>query len=111
MVKVKSSVSNTLPILLRSILIALPFLFRSEEHTSELQSLAYLVCRLLLEKKKRQLRHNHFATTGLLDEPLIMLQVLSPHVGFSEHAGATALIYHATMIGVEASYHSIHTSQ
>src|SRR2546425_7990403 len=28
---------------------------RSEEHTSELQSLAYLVCRLLLEKKK----HNH----------------------------------------------------
>src|SRR2546423_7612586 len=28
-------------------------LFRSEEHTSELQSLAYLVCRLLLEKKKR----------------------------------------------------------
>src|SRR5687767_15526400 len=25
---------------------------RSEEHTSELQSLAYLVCRLLLEKKK-----------------------------------------------------------
>src|SRR2546425_6054459 len=27
--------------------------FRSEEHTSELQSLAYLVCRLLLEKKKR----------------------------------------------------------
>src|SRR5687767_15308898 len=28
------------------------FTFRSEEHTSELQSLAYLVCRLLLEKKK-----------------------------------------------------------
>src|SRR3989441_5185783 len=29
-------------------------LVRSEEHTSELQSLAYLVCRLLLEKKKKQ---------------------------------------------------------
>src|SRR2546425_2424558 len=27
---------------------------RSEEHTSELQSLAYLVCRLLLEKKKNK---------------------------------------------------------
>src|SRR2546425_7674637 len=27
---------------------------RSEEHTSELQSLAYLVCRLLLEKKKHR---------------------------------------------------------
>src|SRR2546425_2587592 len=29
---------------------------RSEEHTSELQSLAYLVCRLLLEKKKQKRR-------------------------------------------------------
>src|SRR2546425_13041528 len=29
-------------------------LMRSEEHTSELQSLAYLVCRLLLEKKKKK---------------------------------------------------------
>src|SRR5229473_7926240 len=28
---------------------------RSEEHTSELQSLAYLVCRLLLEKKNRNI--------------------------------------------------------
>src|SRR5687767_15700385 len=32
---------------------------RSEEHTSELQSLAYLVCRLLLEKKKKK---NKFTT-------------------------------------------------
>src|SRR2546425_9610977 len=30
-----------------------PTFQRSEEHTSELQSLAYLVCRLLLEKKKK----------------------------------------------------------
>src|SRR5438045_8913735 len=29
---------------------------RSEEHTSELQSLRHLVCRLLLEKKKRKIR-------------------------------------------------------
>src|SRR3712207_7408433 len=29
--------------------------FRSEEHTSELQSRQYLVCRLLLEKKKKKL--------------------------------------------------------
>src|SRR5438045_6090264 len=28
--------------------------YRSEEHTSELQSLRHLVCRLLLEKKKKQ---------------------------------------------------------
>src|SRR2546425_5474641 len=31
---------------------------RSEEHTSELQSLAYLVCRLLLEKKKKIARRH-----------------------------------------------------
>src|SRR3989441_2208019 len=31
---------------------------RSEEHTSEIQSLAYLVCRLLLEKKKKHLTYN-----------------------------------------------------
>src|SRR2546425_6810970 len=34
--------------------------WRSEEHTSELQSLAYLVCRLLLEKKK-----NNTNTAGI----------------------------------------------
>src|SRR5687767_15668175 len=33
---------------------AQPAIDRSEEHTSELQSLAYLVCRLLLEKKKKK---------------------------------------------------------
>src|SRR2546425_7063188 len=32
---------------------------RSEEHTSELQSLAYLVCRLLLEKKKNRKQNIH----------------------------------------------------
>src|SRR2546425_7939415 len=32
---------------------------RSEEHTSELQSLAYLVCRLLLEKKKKIITNNY----------------------------------------------------
>src|SRR3712207_7050298 len=32
---------------------------RSEEHTSELQSRQYLVCRLLLEKKKKTLKTTH----------------------------------------------------
>src|SRR3712207_9024286 len=32
-----------------------PFKERSEEHTSELQSRQYLVCRLLLEKKKKKI--------------------------------------------------------
>src|SRR5438445_5194963 len=35
---------------------------RSEEHTSELQSRQYLVCRLLLEKKKKKrVRHNNIS--------------------------------------------------
>src|ERR1035438_10738107 len=44
---------------------------RSEEHTSELQSLRHLVCRLLLEKKKQQekdyIRHvRRYTVTGVL---------------------------------------------
>src|SRR5476651_2875117 len=36
---------------------------RSEEHTSELQSRQYLVCRLLLEKKKQHNIKSHSSTT------------------------------------------------
>src|SRR2546425_4434069 len=36
---------------------------RSEEHTSELQSLAYLVCRLLLEKKKKNNMYLNLSTS------------------------------------------------
>src|SRR3712207_8722125 len=35
----------------------IPAKIRSEEHTSELQSRQYLVCRLLLEKKKKKINH------------------------------------------------------
>src|SRR2546425_8321778 len=42
------------PLELRRLIIANLPDDRSEEHTSELQSLAYLVCRLLLEKKKKE---------------------------------------------------------
>src|SRR3712207_8014975 len=38
---------------------------RSEEHTSELQSRQYLVCRLLLEKKKKSLHFSSFIITCL----------------------------------------------
>src|SRR5256714_12457190 len=50
---------------------------RSEEHTSELQSLAYLVCRLLLEKKK-QLEHDvlvqsiYFSIANIVDHGIII---------------------------------------
>src|SRR2546425_5432952 len=52
------------PFVLRGVLLIplsfllMPFYSRSEEHTSELQSLAYLVCRLLLEKKKKKIKHS-----------------------------------------------------
>src|SRR5258706_8479681 len=39
---------------------------RSEEHTSELQSLTNLVCRLLLEKKKRDINSGEFLIRGKL---------------------------------------------
>src|SRR3712207_7869622 len=52
--------------LLAILLIAAPFLFafqeRSEEHMSELQSRQYLVCRLLLEKKKQNNNQSHNLT-------------------------------------------------
>src|SRR3712207_7704891 len=42
---------------------------RSEEHTSELQSRQYLVCRLLLEKKTHRHPHSFFTPTLLLRLP------------------------------------------
>src|SRR5690554_5054700 len=41
-------------------------LTRSEEHTSELQSRPHLVCRLLLEKKKKQLNYINLSTNKTL---------------------------------------------
>src|SRR3712207_7361089 len=40
-------------------------LLRSEEHTSELQSRQYLVCRLLLEKKKNQINNSSYDNAGV----------------------------------------------
>src|SRR3712207_7538406 len=42
---------------------------RSEEHTSELQSRQYLVCRLLLEKKKNSCHSLEYATHALVKPP------------------------------------------
>src|SRR5687767_15331788 len=53
------AVTGVSPLVWVAVLVAVDVFFmwrdlRSEEHTSELQSLAYLVCRLLLEKKKNR---------------------------------------------------------
>src|SRR5260370_21677884 len=53
------------------------YLDRSEEHTSELQSHLNLVCRLLLEKKKKQVKMNH-TTYNRRTRPRIMPRVLRP---------------------------------
>src|SRR3712207_8970832 len=42
---------------------------RSEEHTSELQSRQYHVCRLLLEKKNKTLGASHFLVSPRLERP------------------------------------------
>src|SRR3989441_9502570 len=52
-----------------------PEVVRSEEHTSELQSLAYLVCRLLLEKKKK-----HYASESKI--PFLQWFTRTPETSF-----------------------------
>src|SRR5256885_3129597 len=49
---------------------------RSEEHTSELQSPCNLVCRLLLEKKKKLLYDNSTLLTIMLQHPIITSYLL-----------------------------------
>src|SRR5438876_5822601 len=44
---------------------------RSEEHTSELQSPVHLVCRLLLEKKKKHQKQNEVMLAQLICYPLV----------------------------------------
>src|SRR6185437_15754920 len=51
---------------------------RSEEHTSELQSLAYLVCRLLLEKKKKTAMDGVTEMISRAPEDQNTTRVLSP---------------------------------
>src|SRR5205823_8647125 len=51
---------------------------RSEEHTSELQSLAYLVCRLLLEKKKAR----DLAPLLVVEGGGVILEILNQIAGF-----------------------------
>src|SRR5690625_6532985 len=55
--QLKPSARKMLRVVAGVVVIVMPFfdLWRSEEHTSELQSRGHLVCRLLLEKKKKQL--------------------------------------------------------
>src|SRR5256885_13034585 len=55
-------------------------LFRSEEHTSELQSPCNLVCRLLLEKKKKTININTFMCSASLHTTNVLMSVIRRHV-------------------------------
>src|SRR5262245_65369080 len=52
---------------------------RSEEHTSELQSLRHLVCRLLLEKKKKKKHKTHYNKTTDRQKTIKTEQHNKPH--------------------------------
>src|SRR2546422_2095428 len=56
--------------------------FRSEEHTSELQSRLHLVCRLLLEKKKNNVTTLQVIRTYHINAPQILMQ---ENVRFDKH--------------------------
>src|SRR4051794_41229701 len=58
---------------------------KSEEHTSELQSPVHLVCRLLLEKKKKQLAGVHAGHLDMRERCKEVLAVLI-EAGATEHA-------------------------
>src|SRR2546427_3564859 len=62
---------------MRSLLHKLSDVWRSEEHTSELQSQSNLVCRLLLEKKKKK---NEQAAVRSMQERLRNLRVMPPRL-------------------------------
>src|SRR5436305_9981309 len=52
---------------------------RSEEHTSELQSRPHLVCRLLLEKKKKTINHLEGCTNRRRNPQVPLLRPSSAH--------------------------------
>src|SRR2546430_7038685 len=56
---------------------------RSEEHTSELQSQSNLVCRLLLEKKKKNKMTHHMHTTPIITYPQCTQQTIDQLIHYA----------------------------
>src|SRR5687767_9218871 len=75
----------------------LAYACRSEEHTSELQSLAYLVCRLLLEKKKEHIWLSRYEIP-VEDHPdvIVLYDALLVHLLFDVFECASATVYVVT---------------
>src|SRR3712207_8272573 len=68
-VRVLLTVGNTVAVGVLLTRVQLERELRSEEHTSELQSRQYLVCRLLLEKKKNHISYLHHLTSSSATTP------------------------------------------
>src|SRR2546425_8184333 len=81
---------------------------RSEEHTSELQSLAYLVCRLLLEKKKKARPHRSkehtsqlHSVTYILRPSMIAIELTSRRSRYyAEHTTLFRLLASQTVLSI-----------
>src|SRR3712207_7200645 len=74
-----NAAANTAPVALAAAISAVArrnrtLILRSEEHTSELQSRQYLVCRLLLEKKKTSFVSLHYLRCHLRDPKSLHLR-------------------------------------
>src|SRR5256885_2739796 len=93
----------------RAILTVLTALLRSEEHTSELQSPCNLVCRLLLEKKKKTVRlsgcskHGSVNSVTTLGSPRVWLMALTVNDARPESVSAVRttpqeLIRHTSLL-------------
>src|SRR5256886_13590842 len=82
---------------------------RSEEHTSELQSQSNLVCRLLLEKKKKKRRCLAFIHQLIFSELLVVrwYQAMSYTVEFLITHVFIANLYSDTTIAAANSLHDI----
>src|SRR3989339_359856 len=74
-----------------------PQLFRSEEHTSELQSLTNLVCRLLLEKKRARSEEHTSELQSLTNLACRLLLVKKDPKKYAPDASATVRI-HVTFV-------------
>src|SRR5437879_11206479 len=74
----RSSVTSsplTAPTAAEAPMVAMMHSARSEEHTSELQSPMYLVCRLLLEKKKKKIKDYNTYTNIEYIKHIIIIQI------------------------------------
>src|ERR1035438_9878964 len=70
------------------------FSARSEEHTSELQSLRHLVCRLLLEKKKKKKQRNR---KTIIRVAALVARLRAPSPATTRYLAGRSLLLHCSI--------------